>query len=328
MEKQSFKFFGDKDGATSRVAYKWIKHALRHKVKELVLDLHNTAFSGIPLSVFSNKALEFLCLIARYSGCINLSLPVPDAALYRLRVLHVMRFDLRSVEFDKMLTGCPVLEELLLEDCRLKKPRISMPKLKCLKFIHCVLCDGVVIASNPNLQKLVIYYDFSFSLGNFAVIIDKLPSLVDAVLCLDRCDRISFEGDGLLNVKWLQILLPEVKESLKSIINWISSSRLHNLKYAELLTPLNKKYIKAVKQAIACMPNLENLEIRENLPIVRARSGLEPEKVVSEHFALPKHLHSVKIIPLEPLEVFMDFLSNSVHLKRTDKEELEKYVPL
>ncbi|XP_052621149.1 F-box/LRR-repeat protein At4g14096-like [Lactuca sativa] len=110
--------------------HSWISYAIMHNVQELDLCLMEVDPFVIPSCMFNNKSLEILNIQMHWVELpSHISLPC-------LKTLHLSIVEFLDDDYaEKLFSGCPVLENLVLSDCMwmyLENILISSPSLKNL----------------------------------------------------------------------------------------------------------------------------------------------------------------------------------------------------
>ncbi|KAJ4786905.1 FBD-associated F-box protein [Rhynchospora pubera] len=180
---------------------------------------------NLPDSVFSCTSLELLQLIhCPYVG--KAYLKQNSIALASLKTLMLVNLVLDDDFAQKLLLGCPVLQNLQLFDCELCMSDISSNVLKELILDDCWLLQHMRI-SCPALVSLL----FTSCKNTIRIIsLENLTSLVYATINLAGSDDEEvFDNlpklkliSGLLNATYLKLLfhpLPELKEQLENDIS-------------------------------------------------------------------------------------------------------------
>ena len=168
----------------------WIYAALLRYAQELDLCVPMKNYKSLHCDLFRSKSLVYLKLVTKFV------LNVP--AFVRLPCLRTLH--LNSIEFlddhstHKLISSCPVLEKLFIEECGMKNIRcfnISAPALKCL-IMECAiideynteLCEYKIVIDAPNLEylRLFDYVAEGYHLKN-------LNSLTEAQVHVDLSTR-------------------------------------------------------------------------------------------------------------------------------------------
>ncbi|XP_077242050.1 F-box/FBD/LRR-repeat protein At2g04230-like [Tasmannia lanceolata] len=150
----------------------WIRFAVRRQVEELDLDLDEEVAAHnpydhrymLPHCLYNNLKLTYLRL-----RCCNIKLN--DFICWRsLKVISLEDVQLEKESFHLILSGCPLLEDLVMVQCRIwSQLNNSTPNLKSLTVKY---FDGRLIISAPKLRSLNIcgFLDSTaFSLTNFSL---------------------------------------------------------------------------------------------------------------------------------------------------------------
>ncbi|XP_078170463.1 F-box/LRR-repeat protein At4g14103-like isoform X1 [Carex rostrata] len=183
-----------------------------------------------------NANLIFTCtslihLQLRFSTKVDLELNLVN--LPCLKTLHLKRVGTNENFLKKLLLGCPVLEELVLERSVFNIIEICSNTLKKLVLCGCCLEVRIHISiSTPNLLYLNI------DVGTWDILLLNLPLLVDATIFpfLHYLDEYATWGpklfQSLSNVEslWLSFNFPFGKVRMKDFSNWPVFGNLKSLK--------------------------------------------------------------------------------------------------
>jgi hypothetical protein len=200
-------------GCQPEDVHMWVSKALDLKVQELDLELLLHGKTLLPLRLSRCESLVVLKLRGRirpgFSSSFDVYLPSLKILHLRLTVLLSMFDDHIEYDLDKFLSGCPHLEELLLEDIFQQPINISFLLLKRLTlylFMPTVASHiGHVQINAPSLEVLSIT-DYSSSPIIYEVV--NLSNLDEATLFIDQLpDFYSLYTlmKGLSNVKSLTL---------------------------------------------------------------------------------------------------------------------------
>ncbi|XP_065617684.1 F-box protein At4g09920 [Quercus suber] len=250
----------------------WIRTAIARNVEELKLLIFYSygIHMGLPCSIFYCQTLVALEL----SGGIDLDPPssfqLPNLKILRLLEIYYCK---DSSCFSRLLSGCPVLEDLSFErdgyDC-LYHFEISVPTLKCLHIAfrpyRFDLNDYTIEIKAPALE----YFKFEGDLGHI-VLLEKLDNLFEAdvyICSFDESDSLEESqkrcyGDrvfkllrALTTAKFL-LLFPGVTECFG--FGTIYPSKFLNLVQLDFkLNPSNWHVLQAL---LLVAPNLEVLVV-------------------------------------------------------------------
>ncbi|KAL1191568.1 putative F-box/LRR-repeat protein [Cardamine amara subsp. amara] len=226
----------------------WVSHWIENVLKRGVSDLDiymsspwpslDSIFEILPSEMYVSKTLVRLKLRFRGSVCIEL---VDDVSLPNLKTLHLDCFQIEKSVFDKLLSGCHALEELVMVNLMLRwdsrEPEplhvtISIPTIKRLKFCRFELSSESVLLSFDT-PKLV-YFEYAATIADMYQKL-RFESLVEARLKL----RMSFhqtETDKI-NVKDLLMGIRNVK------ILYLSDETLEVLAHFPEIIPVFKNLI-------------------------------------------------------------------------------------
>ena len=191
----------------------WVFSAVRHKVQvlDLCLFLNGESFV-LPRSLFTCESIKVLNL----QMCYNLRLPssIFFPSLKILTLKHIVFPDDQSTQ--RLFSGCPVLEELTLDNCyweNINAISISAPMLKSL-----VIYD--LLDSESRCQVIVFGMSLKFFVYEGRLKNDYCfcnpSSLVDACINVDgRQIEVAYHANKLIkelfNVKSL-VLTPQTVE--------------------------------------------------------------------------------------------------------------------
>ncbi|EOA15814.1 hypothetical protein CARUB_v10007349mg [Capsella rubella] len=185
----------------------WIPNLLKRGVSDIHLNISSfwadsdrSKFDPLPPEMFVNKTLVSLTII--FEGGVNINVE-GDVSLPKLKILHLNYFKTTTSTFNKILSGCHVLEELALtnlmwdgalevEPCLVT---VSIPTLERLTFVRYGKYDdankGVPLSfDNPN----VVYMEYDDTIADTYQQM-SFGSLVEAKLGLRPTpDQLNYEG--------------------------------------------------------------------------------------------------------------------------------------
>ncbi|KAI3884001.1 hypothetical protein MKW92_002315, partial [Papaver armeniacum] len=185
--------------------YKWISIVIKRKVKELFLSgIFRTPFI-YPLSFFTCDSLKLLDLE-------SVTLKVPNTVFFpRVKLLRLTSINfVDGMSTNKLLSNCPILEELSLITCGgLESEALCIANF-ALKYLHIAFCEfreSTVKICAPNLMTISyrgeLPADFVF---------DSFLSLVEADIHVYNLGAFSAKTfvliklfEALYNVKLLKI---------------------------------------------------------------------------------------------------------------------------
>ncbi|CAH8256561.1 unnamed protein product [Arabidopsis lyrata] len=157
LHKFSLKFG---DGVVDRFrVIRWILKVLERGVSDLELDMHLKWKSSLPSKIFLSETLVRLKLSVDRGPRID----VDDVHLPKLKTLHIesVKFEQHGIGLNKLLSGCHILEELILEYiswCLWEFVSVSSTTLKRLTFCGELMQDENPISvsfDTPNLVYLM-----------------------------------------------------------------------------------------------------------------------------------------------------------------------------
>ncbi|GMY36939.1 F-box protein At4g22280-like isoform X1 [Fagus crenata] len=295
----------------------WVFGAVRHKVQvlDLCLFLNEESFV-LPRSLFTCESIKVLNL----QMCYNLRLPssifFPSLKIFTLK--HVIFPDDQSTQ--QLFSGCPVLEELTLDDCyweNIKAISISAPMLKSL-----VIYDFLDVKSH--CQVII----FGMSLKSFVYegrlkndyCLCNTSSLVDACILVDERHLASaYHANKLIkelsNVESL-VLTPQTVEALSYREEFLAQlPKFLNLTHLELCVDFADMASGALMKVFQNSPCLTSLEFNGGIELTREDWTLDP---VPPCFLT--HLKTIKIVDFlgtgEEVLVVRSFLRNTAVLEK------------
>jgi F-box domain len=158
QDLQVFKTFLFSASPTNRTASsRWITHALKHDVRVLhiIMRLKNSGVKAIlSRRMLTSQSLEELALF-----CFpKVEIRIPNViSLSQLKDLSLQRVDVNSTFLERIISGCPRLENLNLHHCRVTFSEISSRVLRNLVLEHCgiqIQRDKKFCIFTPNLVYL------------------------------------------------------------------------------------------------------------------------------------------------------------------------------
>lgn len=274
----------------------WISIAVNHKVEEVKLDFY------LSKQVMPHMLLTCSTLVVLNLSNIILYLPSP-VWLPRLRVLHLLRIKYKNKNdgtVQKLLCGCPTLEDLVIVRWKLDKEwdiYVSSPTLKSFIMVVYITNGSLdylrreykVVLNTPNLE----YLDLVDNLTNVFVG-ENLSSLVKA--CVDitsKANRIVEFVKSVAHVKYLTV----------------SAQTLCVLGYARIAilpTFHNVTRLKLGSNGDSCWELLTHfLENSPNLEILILNKeeidyGFEPSV---RHWRQPQHVPNCLVSHLKEVEI-------------------------
>ncbi|KAJ6832448.1 uncharacterized protein M6B38_314450 [Iris pallida] len=159
----------------------WTEHIVGRNIKVLELDIYagDHAEGGVefPSCIFTCQTLEELKLSMDWKKAkLN---PLAIIQLSRLRKLDLYGFDADCDSLKRLISGCPVLEDLKFFECKLHDPDISSDRLRQL-IIECNDITGSQVRIYcPNLRSL------TFNVNSFErvrLLWENVSSVVDATI--------------------------------------------------------------------------------------------------------------------------------------------------
>ncbi|KAJ4803903.1 F-box/RNI-like superfamily protein [Rhynchospora pubera] len=189
---------------------RWIPYVVQQLPRVLSLYLEPLYDRlEIPDLIFTCSSLEEMKL--QFDCCWLGSPHPPLVTLPHLRKLYLGRFFISTNFMDKLLLGCPSLEELELHACCLFISQISCGNLKSLVLNGCYPTTEIEV-SIPSLQYLKVTVMSSQKAG---YIFKNMSSLVKASICLFAIHQLGMHIlnseakilTGLLGITTLDVVL-------------------------------------------------------------------------------------------------------------------------
>ncbi|KAJ3690765.1 hypothetical protein LUZ61_019929 [Rhynchospora tenuis] len=188
---------------------RWIDHVVQQLPRVLSIYLQFDRLEIPDYVIFLCSSLEEMNLQVRNRGFQALN-PV-GVYLPHLRKLNLGHFKIEADFMDKLLVGCPILEELELFACWLLISHISCRNLKSLVINGCYHSTEIEV-SIPSLQYLKVTIMSSQTEG---YVFTNMSSLVKASICLlavNDLRMLIFNSEakiiaGLFGVTTLDIVL-------------------------------------------------------------------------------------------------------------------------
>ncbi|XP_057972767.1 F-box protein At4g22280-like [Malania oleifera] len=223
----------------------WVSAAVRRNVQELDIDLqmaHNTGgtnLSLLPYDLFTCRTLVVLKLDVDY----DLNVP-SNVSLPRLKTLHLQYLSLQYDSFKRMLSGCPVLEDLLTCDCRFEGVQIfdiSVSTLKRLALLYAQVGNlAEVVIDAPYLQ----YLRYEDDMVRKGYTLKGLTCLVEAHLCIE----LSAQQETEQNLLFYAPPVAKIFEAVSKVVS------LH-------LTGYSVSVLEVIQRSVPTFPNLIRLEV-------------------------------------------------------------------
>ncbi|XP_057465395.1 F-box/LRR-repeat protein At4g14103-like isoform X2 [Actinidia eriantha] len=246
----------------------WVSAAIKHKVEELDLCLFVETPFTLPRCVFDSESLTVVKIE------MNCVLELPTCISFpQLKTLHLALVTFTDDDStQKLLSSCPVLQDLAILDCEwmnLKRIMVSIPTLKSL-----TIDDLPYFGSGDELNGCeikidvanLIFFKYSGYLLN-EIFLCNMSSLNSAsiyvpILC-ERRKEIGYRAvkllRGLHSVKSMRISNGAI-ESLFLADNMLDHLPIfHNLTYLELSIEIEKHIIQRLVNLLQYLPNLESL---------------------------------------------------------------------
>ncbi|KAJ4772828.1 FBD-associated F-box protein [Rhynchospora pubera] len=226
----------DSFDAVCSEANKWITYAVKHNVKILELSFDGYCDLDIPDCLFTCKTLEALKLDLYDSNFMEL---IPSTIhLPRLRNLNLDQINFCDDNLEKVILGCPNLQDLSMENCGLNMSKFSCHSVQRLRLVGPYTSNETISISAPCVQILVLKCH-----KDSRVILKEMPKVTQATLYINsskyereyNCHLFrSLSGVKSLDISslcWEEILIGEMQKcptfqfhSLKFLsLHWIGS---------------------------------------------------------------------------------------------------------
>jgi len=216
----------------------WFLVAITHNIQELELDLFSSVrseFVKLPRKLFTSNSLVVLKLS-------RMPLGVPSLVrLPRLKILELRRITYLDDQcIQNLLSGCQVLEDLVIEETAREKPwvvHLVIPTLKSFSFSYRFVIDIMIdcpyrfVINAPSLK----YFHIKGRISDDFVV-RSLATVTSARLDLRRTgvlpedyvschERISNLFKGIMNVKSLSLSsdIVQVSNNVFQDANWYIS---------------------------------------------------------------------------------------------------------
>jgi hypothetical protein len=132
---------------------RWIPFLSRRDIKHLDFYDCGTYLGQIPYSVFSCKELTYLSV-----SSFNLSIPPDFRGFKRLLNLHLYHVTFDSVALESLISSCPLLEKLEIDDCDgFEYFDFSTPTLQVLSLGFQQNMKSICLKKAKNLFDLTIW---------------------------------------------------------------------------------------------------------------------------------------------------------------------------
>ncbi|GLT67351.1 hypothetical protein SLA2020_396660 [Shorea laevis] len=274
----------------------WIRALMQHSIQELDIYNHHFAFLGMPLpaSVFSCETLVVLKVNLNSSYH---ALKVPARiCLPNLKVLHMHDFSFSNDgSGEKLLSSCPVLEDLVLGSCAFNNDR-SKFKISNSSLRRLTLQDYYTELSDQFVQIMICAPNlllFKCTSGlRLDVILCNLSSLEDAHINVRAYAHEVYLVSYRVRVLKLLLGIQGVKSLFLSnhTIEALSYGgnlhadlpTFHNLKFLQVDWP-SVEYPREFEDTIQTPKELMDiLQKTPNLNYLGMREGLEPDALSQE----------------------------------------------
>ncbi|XP_059650271.1 F-box protein At3g62430-like [Cornus florida] len=294
----------------------FVSTALARNLRELHLFFKMEGYNELPREVFTCTSLEVPELV----GSFVLNVPTL-VCLQNLKILLVEELKFSDDDsFNRLFSGCPLLEELSIKGCDFKNIsvlHISAPALKSLVISHWSEDGYKLVLDTPNLQDLKFYDNVAKSYS-----VNKLNALVNADISLmsrggPDTEVLAELVEGISNAKWLHLCFYTIKLCRSPL------PKFDHLTCLEIGDSYNCVPWKLLQDFLESSPQLEVLNfagllLQDNFQENQTTCNwYPPEKVPS---CLLVHLKKIKIRrftgKIDELKMAEYFLKNSKVLER------------
>ncbi|KAJ4785808.1 F-box family protein [Rhynchospora pubera] len=247
---------------------RWIHYAVQHKTKVLRVNVSTT--SVVSYCIFNSESLEEMDLVSEELQLRDIREPTFMVNLPRLRKLRLEGAGFWLVDgfLEKLLSGCPVLEDLSLSLCGFNLWEPFSLLTKRLKSLTIAKFPGAFIQSNSAPNRKLLYYSRSVE-GLARVINLELSSLVNMNMFFHVVQPLEIECylgsilSGISNVEMLQLCLHIPNPEFDLLGQLTLSSTLGNLKHLSICGFFERDgfyYLSALWQYL---PNLKELTLQQ-----------------------------------------------------------------
>lgn len=201
-----------KFSSTHTPAFEILRHAARCTPRVFSIGIHTCKIFNLPDSIFTCALILEMSLSVKTDDLSDHFIEPKSISLPSLRKLELRHLKINENFMRMLLSGCPALEEFILDSCYLFAHEISSPVLKKLSLMY-YFQDTEIQISCPAVVSLKIY---SNNAGG--IILKNMSSLVNAEIFFENLDLSdSIDHDlkllhGLSNVTTLELCTarPEV----------------------------------------------------------------------------------------------------------------------
>ncbi|KAJ3687052.1 hypothetical protein LUZ61_016216 [Rhynchospora tenuis] len=286
----SFKLVYDNRDGESNAITEWILCALNWKPRMIYIYVDRYMMIDLPDSLFDCKSLEKMTL---QFECFVYYKPFETINLPSLKKLELSNWTIDDYLINKLMSGCPVLEDLTLRGCTVATHIISSNKLKHV-FIDDFYSRERIMISIPSLSSLVIHSEKGhISLMNMSSLVKARVMLFSYNVIPNPVHEIL---KGLSNAMNLEFILSG--EAAKLILKKELSNcpTFKNLKSLHVDGYMIEDF-HLIALFLQHTPNLEKLTLRHRephyLPNVKPSASKKiPMKITIKR----KHIQLVEII--------------------------------
>ncbi|XAR67473.1 hypothetical protein NMG60_11002245 [Bertholletia excelsa] len=290
----------------------WVSAAIKHKVQELDLCLFVEKPFALPRCVFDSESLttvkiEMNCIL-ELPACISLP---------RLKTLHLALVTfLDDDSTQKLLSSCPVLQDLTILDCEwmnLKRIMISIPTLKTLTIDDLPYFGSADELNGCEIKvdvENLIHLKYRGHLFN-EILLSDLSTVVNASIDIqmlsEKRKEIAYRAvkllRGLCGVKSIRIS-NGVIESLFMTDSVLDLPTFQNMSYLELSTEIGGDSTDKLVDLLQHSANVESLVFAE---------GFKPHVSFGEDFWILNRLPKCLLACLKSVS-FHNFQGNHTEI--------------
>ncbi|CAH2069747.1 unnamed protein product [Thlaspi arvense] len=234
----------------------WTTAADKHSVRELVIEISSSSTASpaiVPRSLYS--MCRMLVTLKLQSATLADAASLPSFPSLKKLSLVSVKYPGGDEFVSKLLSTCPVLEDLAVEQCADDNVTIftvKVPSLKCASlrkpFARRSVDEGIVIDA-PSLE----YLEVVDSSGGFFVIENDMPCITKADVVLTHPAEIL---SCITSAKFLNLCLPYSKDA------YPAGGVFRRLVDLEICT-CETEWLDLLMRVLSDSPNLQSLKVKQ-----------------------------------------------------------------